>query len=215
MSSSSVTDAPAWSCSAPRCSRRPRVVHPRRLRVERRHHPGGHHRRRRGRRWRGGSCGSSTSRTSARVVLAESEARFRALVQHATDIVIVLSERGRGEYVSPAVDTVFGEPADDLIGTQLRRLPRRRRRRPEPWRCTTALIEHPDEPIATEFHVSDGDGRRWIEATWTNQLHEPAVSGFVGNLRDITDRKRADAFGSDETRVLRAHPLRRAGARRR
>ena len=38
---------------------------------------------------------SSTSRTKARVVLAESEARFRALVQHATDIVVVLSETGR------------------------------------------------------------------------------------------------------------------------
>ena len=74
-----------------------------------------------------------------------------------------------------------------------------------------ALIEHPDEPIPTEFHVPDGDGRRWVEATWTNQLHEPAVNGFVGNLRDITDRKRANAFGGRRDPRLRAHPLRRAG----
>ncbi len=50
--------------------------------------------------------------------------------------------------------------------------------------------------------MSDGNGQRWIEATWTNQLHEPAVRGFVGNLRDITERKRAVAFAEAETRVL-------------
>jgi diguanylate cyclase (GGDEF)-like protein/PAS domain S-box-containing protein len=138
---------------------------------------------------------------SARVVLSESEARFRALVQHATDIVIVLDERGSVTYVSPAVEPVFGTSPDDLLGTsfvdhldaggiaQSRTLYQQ-------------LVEHPDVPVPTEFEVPDGDGRRWVEATWTNQLHEPAVRGIVGNLRDITDRKRANAFGADETRVF-------------
>ena len=48
----------------------------------------------------------------------------------------------------------------------------------------------------------DGEGWRWVEATWTNQLHEPAVAGIVGNLRDITDRKRSGAFAQAQTRVL-------------
>jgi diguanylate cyclase (GGDEF)-like protein/PAS domain S-box-containing protein len=137
----------------------------------------------------------------ARSEIGESEARFRALVQHATDIVIVLDEHGTVTYISPAIDAVFGKDADELIGgnftehldddgiaqSQL---------------LYQQLIDHPDEPVPTEFHVPDGDGWRWIEATWTNQLHEPAVRGFVGNLRDITDRKRANAFGVAETRVL-------------
>ncbi len=138
---------------------------------------------------------------NARVVLSESEARFRALVQHATDIVIVLDARGTVTYVSPAVDTVFGTSPEGLIGTsfvdhldaagiaQSLELYER-------------LVEHPEVPVPTEFDVPDGDGRRWVEATWTNQLHEPAVRGIVGNLRDITDRKRANAFGADETRVF-------------
>ncbi len=48
----------------------------------------------------------------------------------------------------------------------------------------------------------DGTEWRWIEATWTNQLHEPTVRGIVGNLREITDRKRGAAFAEVETRVL-------------
>jgi diguanylate cyclase (GGDEF)-like protein/PAS domain S-box-containing protein len=137
----------------------------------------------------------------ARVVLAESEARFRALVQHATDIVVVLDERGEVTYVSPAVDTVFGNSADALIGTSfVDHLDANGIA--QSLELYQQLVQHPDVPVPTEFDVPDGDGRRWVEATWTNQLHEPAVRGIVGNLRDITDRKRANAFGADETRVF-------------
>jgi diguanylate cyclase (GGDEF)-like protein/PAS domain S-box-containing protein len=137
----------------------------------------------------------------ARVVLAASEARFRALVQHATDIVIVLDSRGTVTYISPAVDAVFGNQPDDLVGSsfvdylddagvaQSTELYQR-------------LVEHPEEPVPSEFSVVLDGKERWVEATWTNQLHEPAVAGIVGNLRDITDRKRANAFGQDETRVF-------------
>lgn len=137
----------------------------------------------------------------ARVVLAESEARFRALVQHATDIVIVLDARGEVTYVSPAVDSVFGTAPENVIGTRFvdhlddagieQSLELYRQ-----------LIEHPDDPVPTEFGLSNASTRRWVEVTWTNQLHEPAVRGIVGNLRDISDRKRANAFGTDETRVF-------------
>jgi diguanylate cyclase (GGDEF)-like protein/PAS domain S-box-containing protein len=137
----------------------------------------------------------------ARAEIGESEARFRALVQHATDVVMVLDERGAVTYVSPAVDAVFGRPSDELVGSSF-----------VDWLddegvaqsrdLHQTLIDRPTDPVATEFHVFDGEGWRWVEATWTNQLHEPAVRGFVGNLRDITDRKRANAFGQDETRVL-------------
>jgi diguanylate cyclase (GGDEF)-like protein/PAS domain S-box-containing protein len=137
----------------------------------------------------------------ARAEIGESEARFRALVQHATDIVIVLDESGVVTYLSPAVEAVFGTPAESLIGTSFVEY------LDEDGVAQSlglyhTLVEHPAEPVPSEFHVFDGEAWRWIEATWTNQLHEPAVRGFVGNLRDITDRKRANAFGRDETRVL-------------
>ncbi len=137
----------------------------------------------------------------ARVVLAESEARFRALVQHATDIIVVISKSGRVKYISPAVDHVFGRQSNDLVGTSFTEY-----LDPEGVDQSHALYDalrsHPDEPFDTEFHVFDGECWRWVEATWTNQLHEPAVAGIVGNLRDVTDRKRAGAFAQAQTRVL-------------
>jgi diguanylate cyclase (GGDEF)-like protein/PAS domain S-box-containing protein len=137
----------------------------------------------------------------ARAEIGESEARFRALVQHATDIVIVLDARGVVTYISPAVDTAFGKSAESVVGTSFTD----QLDEDGVARCRAlhqALLADPDAPVEAEFHVFDGDAWRWVESTWTNQLHEPAVAGFVGNLRDITDRKRANAFGHDETRVL-------------
>jgi diguanylate cyclase (GGDEF)-like protein/PAS domain S-box-containing protein len=137
----------------------------------------------------------------ARTVISESEARFRALVQHATDVVIVLTQDGRVQYVSPAVEAIFGKSAGDVADSSFmdyldddgveQGIALQRR-----------LLERPGEPVHTEFHVFDGSTWRWIEATWTNQLEEPAVRGIVGNVRDITDRKRGEAFGRDETQVL-------------
>ena len=137
----------------------------------------------------------------ARVVLGESEARFRALVQHAADIITVLTAAGRFAYISPSVDHIFGRPVDDLIGTSFGDL----LDADGVARCHElydTLVAHPEQPVTTEFHVFDGTSWRWIEATWTNQLDEPAVRGVVGNLREITERKRTDAFADAETRVL-------------
>ena len=92
------------------------------------------------------------------------------------------------QYVSPAATTLFGRPFDELMGTRFSDY-LDATGSPDPGPAPP--VDHPAEPVSTEFHVSDGNGQRWVEATWTNQLHEPAVRGFVGNLRDITDRKRA------------------------
>ncbi len=137
----------------------------------------------------------------ARAEIAESEARFRALVQHATDIVIVLDVHGIVTYLSPSIDAVFGQKAESLLGTSFVDY-LDEEGIAQSLTLYQSLLDHPDDPVATEFHAFDGEAWRWVEATWTNQLHEPAVGGFVGNMRDITDRKRANAFGVAETRVL-------------
>ena len=137
----------------------------------------------------------------ARSEIGESEARFRALVQHAADVVIVLSERGEVTYISPAIDSVFGRTATPLLGTDFGDY-LDAEGMDESLALHQRLIDHPGQPVSAEFRVFDGTSWRWVESTWTNQLAEPAVRGFVGNLRDITDRKRANAFGIDETRVF-------------
>ena len=137
----------------------------------------------------------------ARVVLGESEARFRALVQHAADIIVVLEPGGIISYVSPAVEATFGTRPEDVVGVNFEGF-LDEQGVAQADALMQELLAHPDRSFPAEFHIFDGAAWRWIEATWTNQLHEPAVRGIVGNLREITERKRADAFADAETRVL-------------
>jgi diguanylate cyclase (GGDEF)-like protein/PAS domain S-box-containing protein len=121
-----------------------------------------------------------------------SEGRFEALVQEASDIIIVADDSDRLRYVSPAFDRLLGYSADAM------------RTRP------ATDIMHPDDLAAlrtrsdeitrpgsdgvhTDFRLRHRNGSwRWFEATITNHLDNPKVRGIVSNLHDITERKQAD-----------------------
>jgi diguanylate cyclase (GGDEF)-like protein/PAS domain S-box-containing protein len=137
----------------------------------------------------------------ARAEMAESEARFRALVQHATDVVMVVDTETVITYVSPAIEAVLDVSVDSMVGTSITQYLDEETIAGSVVLYDT-LLAHPEVPVPSEFRVFDGTDWRWVESTWTNQLHEAAVHGFVGNMRDVTDRKRADAFAHEEARVL-------------
>jgi diguanylate cyclase (GGDEF)-like protein/PAS domain S-box-containing protein len=150
--------------------------------------------------WRVASIVADANR--ARDVLAKSEARFRALVQNATDSVAVIEHGGAIKYSSPAIEDVLGWAPEAVLGTNafdlvhpddLARLDH----------VIDALVEDPSRPLRIELRARSVDGSyRWIDVTCTNQLEEPSVAGIVGNFRRIDDRKRADAFAAGETRAL-------------
>jgi diguanylate cyclase (GGDEF)-like protein/PAS domain S-box-containing protein len=131
-------------------------------------------------------------RIEAEDALRTSEERFRALVQHSSDVVIVASPDGPLTYVSPSVWELFGHEPDDLLGTRgslnahpddLEKIRAR----------VGALRGRPGESDAFQYRVYDATGNlRWVESTVTNLVDEPSVQGFVYNVHDITDRVEAE-----------------------
>jgi diguanylate cyclase (GGDEF)-like protein/PAS domain S-box-containing protein len=124
------------------------------------------------------------------VARESSEGRFEALVQEASDIIIVADASGGLSYVSPAFDRILGFSAD-AFRTRL-----------------AAEMMHPDDlasmtdrsgefavskGLRTELRLRHADGSwRWFDAKVTNQLENPKVRGIVSNLHDITERKQAE-----------------------
>ena len=138
----------------------------------------------------------------SREVISESEARFRALVQYATDIVSVIAYGGEITYASPAIVDILGCPPDDFVGTNAYDLVH-----PDDIaivdKALDELLMNPTQPVTFEMRVRNVDGTyRWIQATCTNQLDEPSVQGIVGNFRDVDERKRTAAFSASETLAL-------------
>ncbi len=119
------------------------------------------------------------------------EDRFRALVQHSSDIVALLDPAGRARYVSPAVERVLGYAPGALAHTSPFALvhpddaPRLADR-------FAAALAAPGPHAATECRVRHRDGS-WchVEIIGNNLLADPAVAGFVVTVRDITERKAA------------------------
>jgi diguanylate cyclase (GGDEF)-like protein/PAS domain S-box-containing protein len=122
----------------------------------------------------------------------ESEERFRALVQHASDAIVVVADGGRVMYASPAVEHVLGCAPETLESFDLTWIdPDHVDALAEAWRRLRAQpgsVESLDVPIRRVDGTS-----RWVEVRLTNLTESPAVGGFVCNMRDIGERRDAQA----------------------
>ncbi|HEX7134452.1 MAG TPA: PAS domain S-box protein [Iamia sp.] len=120
--------------------------------------------------------------------LAASEARFTAMVEHGSDLIAIIDPAGELVYASPAYRTVLGYDPATLTGRPLHEDVH-----PEDrdgiMELGATLSEIPGGSVTAQFRFAHADGSwRWVEATMTNRLDDPAVAGFVINTRDVTDR---------------------------
>ncbi len=126
--------------------------------------------------------------------LQQSEAYFRALIENAVDIIMVLDTGGTIRYRSPTVSGkgIFGYRPEELIG-----------KRPAEFvhpediaRLREVFAEAVKSPGVTplpDFRARRADGSwRVMEATLNNLLDHPAVAGIVFTSRDITERKQLE-----------------------
>ncbi len=133
-----------------------------------------------------------TERYRAEETVRESEKRFRALVQNASDIIIVLDSDGAIRYESPALERILGYKPEERIGKSISDLVQ-----PDDLehvaRVFEAYINDPDTHQTVEYRVQARDGAwRHFEGIGNNLIDDPSVRGIVVNARDVTDRKRAE-----------------------
>lgn len=154
-----------------------------------------------------GTVEDITERKHAEEELKKREERFRALMRNSSDIVYVLNSEGIIQYVSPNVQQVLGY--SDQIGPE-EHLGVLDFVHPEDkdkaGKALTELVDILDRTLSYEFRIRDSNGSYlWVEAWGKNLLHDPAVTGIVLNIRDITERKRAEEmlkFSEEKYRTL-------------
>jgi len=139
-----------------------------------------------------GAPAPATRAAEVAEALRLSEGRFRALLEHASDLVRVVDGAGIIRYASPSHQRLLGYAPGDLLGHPI------------------FGFMHPDDVPAAQaqagtqardsgavvmytFRIRHADGSwRWQEAISSNHLDDPAIQGFVVNGRDITERRQAE-----------------------
>jgi diguanylate cyclase (GGDEF)-like protein/PAS domain S-box-containing protein len=118
-----------------------------------------------------------------------SEARFRSLVAHSSDLITVLDAHGVVTYQSPSIEKVLGYPADEVEGSRF-----------------DALVVESDRPLLAQLISAEGarandahtiecsvrhrDGTILrFEVQHTDLLEDEHVHGIVLNSRDVSERK--------------------------
>ncbi len=144
-----------------------------------------------------------TERKQAEQDLAGSEARFRSLIQHSTDLIFVVDRDGRLIYGSPSGRVVLGYDAADLVGGSLMDLVHPDDVANVADQLGTAFAVAGISPPVT-FRVRHATGGwRWLEAVGNNLLDNPEVAGLVINARDITQQREGAVALDNVNRVLR------------
>ncbi len=122
----------------------------------------------------------------------QNEARFRSLVQHSSDVILVTRPDGTIRFVSPSASRVFGyDPAGMVRQTLTDLLHPEDRERATAFFRDAAKAPGVTGPVEWRFRQSDGS---WLNAEIlaTNLLHDSTVKGIVLNTRDVSERRRLE-----------------------
>jgi PAS domain S-box-containing protein len=135
--------------------------------------------------------------------LANSERRFRSLIENSRDVVAIIEPDGTVRYVSPSVETALGYRPEDFVGKNAFQLvppgdaPRLKARMREVPSSGAAAL-----PIS--FHLRHRDGAwRDFEAAGSRNMRvtDPEHEGIILTFRDVTERlRRETALRESEAR---------------
>lgn len=143
-----------------------------------------------------------TDRIEAEEALRATDARFRAIAEHATDLVMITGSDGNFAYVSGSVTTLLGWTPEELVGT-----PSTEFLHPDDRAAASEVVREylagRAEPRTVEHRVRHKDGTwRIFESITTNLTDEPSIRGLVSNARDITERRHAEQRAQQLTEIL-------------
>lgn len=133
-----------------------------------------------------------TERKLAEDAATKAQRRFRALIEHSSDIILLVDRDGSIIYSSPAVQAVEGYSSEELtFQNYLDNV------HPEDVQAVKdtkeKMLENPDKPFPVTWRRQHKNGNwLWLEGVSINLLDDPAVGAIVTNYRDITGRRQLE-----------------------
>jgi PAS domain S-box-containing protein len=145
--------------------------------------------------------GSSELETQASA--RKSTVRLGVLVEHVSDLIVLLDGDGRISYVTPSCQSMLGYTAKEAYGRPFLEFVHP----DDVSRAMEAMAQglaHPGELRSLELRLLHRNGHsRVIQALSRNFLHDPEVRGVVVTCRDITEQKQKQLEHERHEREMR------------
>jgi len=127
---------------------------------------------------------------------------FKHLIKNSFDIIVLLDETGDQHYVSESCEKILGYKPEELMNIPVIE----KMIHPEDQEKTAAelqkMIVGTSTGGAQYRHQHKNGGWVYLEAYGSNQLQNPNIRSIILNVRDITERKKAEqALRESEIRL--------------
>jgi len=129
----------------------------------------------------------------AEALIEQSEERFRGIIEHAHDMIILLDADGTVLYTSPAFGRQMGYDAWEVLGQTIFDFVHDSDRYIMRQNFNRLLAEPNAAGMSLEFQMKNKAGVwRNLEAIGSNLLSNVTVQAVVFNFRDVTEQKQAE-----------------------
>ena len=133
-----------------------------------------------------------TERGQAEEALRESENYFKEITENSSDIIVITDKNGDIKYCSRSIERFTGYRPEELIGRNALTLIHPDDKKRAVGDFGKAILTT-DSAIPNAFLIVHKDGsEHYFEGLGKNLLDNPAVAGFIMNVRDTTERKQAE-----------------------
>ena len=120
------------------------------------------------------------------------EALFRGLVEHASDVFMILETDGSIRFCGPSARSLLGWAPEELEGVDFFSLLGDDFSIEQRAMYSSNLVaEHPTFTAGFSIRRKDGECLP-VEAAASNYLHNPDIAGVIMTLRDVTRQKKAE-----------------------
>ncbi|MEQ8752080.1 MAG: PAS domain S-box protein [Coleofasciculus sp. G1-WW12-02] len=147
-------------------------------------------------------CTDITDKKNTEIALAESESKFRTIVENVNDIILITDLEGVIRYISPNLETIMGYTPSELEGQSFEPIVHPDDL-PKTWDAFNQLATTGERFSGLENRARHKDGSwKWFSSNLSVIRDTNGNLLFVSVARDITERKQAEeALKASEARL--------------